>query len=35
VTAANIVEEYGAQATSPTALFRSKVNTGSLKIRRK
>ena len=30
VTAANTVEEYGAQATSPTALFKSKVNTGSL-----
>ncbi len=30
VTAANTVDEYGAQATSPTALFRSNVNIGSL-----
>jgi hypothetical protein len=31
VTAAKTVDEYGAHATSPTALPRSKVNTGSLK----
>lgn len=30
VTAANTVEEYGDQATSPTAAFRSKVNIGVL-----
>ena len=30
VTAAKTVEEYGAQATSPTALPRSNVNIGSL-----
>lgn len=30
VTAANTVEEYGDQATSPTAAFRSKVNIGEL-----
>ena len=31
VTAAKTVEEYGAQATSPTELFRSNVNRGFLK----
>ena len=30
VTAAKTVDEYGAQATSPTALPRSNVNIGSL-----
>lgn len=30
VTAANTVEEYGAQATSPTGAFRSKMNSGVL-----
>ena len=30
VTAANTVEQYGDQAISPTMLFRSKVNMGSL-----
>ena len=34
VTAANTVEEYGAQATSPTGLFKSNVNNGSLKKNR-
>lgn len=30
VTAANTVDEYGAQATSPTELFKSKVKRGFL-----
>lgn len=30
VTAANTVEEYGAQATSPTGACRSKMNSGVL-----
>ncbi len=30
VTAAKTVEEYGAQATSVTEVFSSKVNTGDL-----
>ena len=30
VQAANTVEAYGAQATSPTELFKSNVNMGSL-----
>lgn len=30
VTAANTVDEYGAQATSPTELLKSNVNIGSL-----
>ena len=30
VTAANTVEEYGAHATSPTELFKSKVKSGFL-----
>lgn len=35
VTAANTVEEYGDQATSPTAAFRSKVNMGVLEKKKK